>query len=491
MRWIRSRSSILPALAAALAVGCAIGPDYAPPSPPLAAGWSASDDPRVQRDPRTSEHWWEAFHDPTLETLVGEAFHQSPNLRAAGMRVLQAQARRGIAIGGLFPQTQEATGELTRTRRSLETSQAIAGQYQTTWRAGFDAAWELDFWGRFRRAIEASDAELLAAEADYDDVLVTLVAETAANYVRLRVFEDRLALAHANVEIQREGLELARVRFEAGGTSGLDVQQATTLLSDTEATIPALEASHWQTADALAVLLGVPPDGLGDRLATSNGIPEAPPTVSVGIPADLLRRRPDVRRSEGRLAAQSARVGVAMSDLLPRIQLVGSIGWAAEDADKLFTGRALEAAGGPRFDWPIFNYGRIVNSVRLADAQFEEAAALHVDTVLRAQRDVEDALIRYLRGLDQVNRLGRAAGAAHQAVELSLIQYREGAADYTRVLNTQQAKLQEEDRLASTRGDVTLAVIALYKALGGGWELREGKEIAPGRRFGEPLGAWW
>jgi NodT family efflux transporter outer membrane factor (OMF) lipoprotein len=408
------------------------------------------------------------------------------------MRVLQARARQGIAVGGFFPQTQEAGGELTRSRRSLETSTPITGQYQTTWRAGFDAAWELDFWGRFRRSVEAADADLVAADADYDDVLVTLVSETAANYVRLRVFEDRLALARANVEVQREGLELARVRYEAGGTSALDVQQATTLLSDTEATIPALEASHRQAANALAVLLGVPPDGLGDRLAASNGIPEAPPTVAVGIPADLLRRRPDVRRSEGRLAAESARVGVAMSDLLPRIELVGSIGWSAEDAGDLFTGRSLEAVGGPRFAWPILNYGRIVNAVRLADAEFEEAAALHVDTVLRAQRDVEDALVRYLRGLDQVNRLGRAAGAAHQAVEISLIQYREGAADYTRVLNTQQAKLQEEDRLASSRGDVTLAVIALYKALGGGWELREGqKEIVPGRRFGEPLGAWW
>jgi NodT family efflux transporter outer membrane factor (OMF) lipoprotein len=479
------RLSHLAAICLVLA-GCRIGPDFVRPDVPKAEGWSVERDARLAAR-EADARWWRAFRDPALESLVDEASVGNPTLRAAGLRVLQARGRRAIAIGGLFPQRQAAVGSITRSRASREIGSALpsegtdagegglfaAGERtRTIWQTGFDAAWELDFWGRFRRAIEAADAELLATLADYDDVWVTLVAELAASYVELRLLDERLGLAGENVAIQREALELARARFEAGGTSSLDVHQATALVADTEATIPALAADRRRVIDTIAVLVGVPPSGFEARLPEAAGVPEPPASIALGIPADLLRRRPDVRRAEQRLAAQSARIGVTAADLLPRIELAGSIGWSAEDAADLFTARSLRAAGGPRFDWPILNYGRIVNAVRVENAQFEELAASYVGVVLRAQKDVEDALSAYLRGLERVERLTEAAAAADRAVEVALIQYREGAADFTRVLTAQQAKLQEEDRLALARGEVTLAAVALYKALGGGWEIR-------------------
>ena len=279
-------------------------------------------------------------------------------------------------------------------------------------------------------------------------MLVSLVSEVASNYVQIRVLESRLEIARDNVRVQANSLEIARVRFEAGGTSELDFQQATTLLRDTEATIPDLEAQLRRAHNALSVLLGVPPSELPAILGTPGAIPAAPVAVAIGIPADLLRRRPDVRRAERQLAAQSAQIGVAEADLLPRVQLAGSIGVSASTAARLFQGRSLEAFGGPQLDWPVFNYGRLINEVRFQDARFQELVATYSDTVLRAQQDVEDALVGYVNGLERVELLTSSVAAANRAVELSLVQYREGATDYTRVLNTQQSKLREDDSLA-------------------------------------------
>jgi NodT family efflux transporter outer membrane factor (OMF) lipoprotein len=474
----RRRVPIL-ALLASLVAGCMVGPTFHRPSAPTAAAWRDVDGERLRTDGGAPERWWRVFDDTALDDLIVRAYRENLPLRAAGLRVVEAQALRGIAFGNLFPQTQELTGALTYTHASLATGEPVPRRDVTVGQIGFDASWELDLWGRFRRELESADAGLLAFLADYDDVLVSLVGEVASDYVQLRVLEARLALARDNVRVQRESLDLARVRFEAGGTSDLDVQQATTLLADTEATIPQLESQERQTANALSVLLGVPASDLPPLAATDAAIPVAPPTVTVGIPADLLRRRPDVRRAEHQLAAQSARVGVAVADLLPHVELAGSIGLSADTAEHLLAGHSLSALGGPQFVWPVLNYGRLLNEVRLQDATFQELVATYGDTVLRAQRDVENALVGYVRGAEQVARLTDAVTAADKAVDLSLIQYREGAADYTRVLDTQQAKLREDDSLASARGGVTLEVIALYKALGGGWELRQGADVVP------------
>jgi NodT family efflux transporter outer membrane factor (OMF) lipoprotein len=461
------------------APGCMVGPEYRRPAAPLAPTWIETPDPQVIADSVAPPRWWDELHDPVLDQLVERAYRQNLSLQAAGLRVIQAQARRGIAIGGLFPQTQEINASYSRTRSSANqvASQGV-GNFNS-YDASFDAAWELDLWGKFRRGIEAADEELLAAVASYDDVLVSLIGEVAAVYVRIRVLEEQLLLARSNADIQRESLEVARARFEAGGTSDLDVQQATSLLEDTEADIPQFKIDLRQAENALSVLLGMPPSDLTTLLSGSSGIPAPPPTILVSIPAELVRRRPDVRRDERLLAAQSARIGVAKSQLFPQIALNGSVGLSSEQAAEFFQGRSLEAMGGPQFRWPVLNYGRLINAVRVEDAKFQEQVVSWQNTVLVAQREVENAIVAYLRGAERVMRLERSVAAANRAVEISLIQYRGGATDYTSVLTAQQAKNVEDRKLTASRGEVTLSVVALYKALGGGWEIRDGDAFVP------------
>jgi len=456
-----------------------VGPDYHVPDAPVASRWSESEDARTRAAAVDTVEWWHVFDDPVLDRLITEARSRNLDLQAAALRVLQARARRAIAFGNLFPQNQAVAASYRRARISENRSGTAQELNNDLWDLTFDVSWEVDMWGRIRRQVEAADAQLLAQLASYDDVLVTLFGEIASTYVRIRVLEERLALARDNVRVQSESLGIARVRYEAGGTSELDVQQAETLLADTEASIPELEIGLRQAEHTLSVLLGAPPGDVSQVLSGSRGIPAAPPAVAAGIPADLLRRRPDVRLAERNLAAQSARIGVAKGVLLPRLQLVGSIGLAANSAADWFDGGSFEALGGPRIDWPILNYGRIINAVRTQDARFEELAVVYAQTVLAAQREVEDAMVGYLRGAEQVTRLAESVAAAKRAVDLSLVQYREGAADYTRVLTTQQAKLREDDSFATSRGAVTLNVITLYRAMGGGWQLREGEELVP------------
>ena len=477
-----------------------VGPDYRRPAVPVADNWIEANQGPVRTDSTQPSQWWEVFHDATLARLVQIAYAQNLGLRAAGLRVVEAQARRGITIGGLFPQTQALSGSYNRTVLSKNSFGAPSGSSSgitgataalgggrsfDTWQAGFDVTWELDFWGKFRRAIESSDAQLLAAVASYDDVLVSLVAEVAATYVEIRVLDERLAVARDNVGVQQDSLRIADVRYQAGGTSERDVAQAKTLLYDTEATIPQLETQQRQSLDSLSILLGVPPSDLTDVLGSPGRVPEVPTSVAVGIPADLLRRRPDVRSAELTAVAQSAQIGVAKSELLPAFQLIGSVGLSAVDAGKFFEGRSFNAQTGPAVNWPILNYGRLINNVRLQDATFQELLANYANAVLVAQRDVEDALVGYLRGRDQVASLDQSVAAANRAVDLSIIQYRQGATDYTAVLNTQQSKLRESDLLASTRGAVALSVVSLFKALGGGWELREGQDFVDDQTRGE------
>lgn len=459
-----------------------VGPDYVRPEAPTGAAWIETSDAAIRQQPADYSAWWSVFGDPILDQLVETAYRQNPSLRSAGVRVLEAQARRGIAIGGLFPQRQDAFGAYTRTGLSTERANQSSGLIDESfgdWQVGFDAAWELDFWGRFRRGIESADAELLASVAAYDDALVSLVSEVAANYILLRTFEELLQVARDNVAIQQRSYDIADARFRGGAVSRLDSEQAASLLESTRARIPAFEARIRQVENTLCVLLGMPPRHLEDLLGASRPIPSAPAEVAVGIPADLLRRRPDVRQAERVLAAQSARIGVAKADLLPRFILVGDISLAADDFSDLFTGDSFESFGGPTFRWAILNYGRIINNVRVQDAAFQALIGDYENTVLRAQADVEDAIAGFLGSRQQVEFLGRSVESAARAVGLADLQYREGAVDYTRVLNTQQSLLVEQERLVDTRGNVALDLAALYKALGGGWERRVGHDFVP------------
>ena len=471
--------------------GCAmVGPDYVKPTVVEPEKWLEAEDPQIKSETADFSQWWTGFNDPILNQLVESAYQQNLPLQIAGLRILEARAELGIAIGFQYPQQQQAFGQ--GSVNQISKYQANAGftdRYYFDYQVGFDAAWELDFWGKFRRAVQSGMANLEASIADYDDILVTLTSEVARSYVIIRTLEERLAVANENVRIQKRSLEIAEVRFKAGAVTELDVSQARALLRSTEATIPTLESDLRQVKNALAILLGKLPGEIDDTLGPPGLIPAVPAEVAVGIPTELLRRRPDIRFAERALAAQSALIGFAKADLFPHFSLFGTIGMrAASKVDttsnnsnfqKLFNGDSLTYFAGPSIDWDLFNYGRITNRVRVADARFQELAINYEDTVLKAAREVEDAMIGFLRTRDAVVFLADGVKASKRAVDLSLIQYREGLVDYQRVLDTQRFLTEQQDTLVATAGVVVSNLISMYKALGGGWEIREGQDFVP------------
>ena len=405
-------------------------------------------------------------------------------LQIAGLRILEARAELGVAVGNFYPQQQQATGDYIYADQSKNTALNVPGVDLSfaNYSAAFDAAWELDFWGKFRRGIESADAGFLASIADYDDLLVTLTAEVARAYAAMRTFEERLRISLENVDIQRESVKIAEARFKFGATTELDTKQAQTLLYSTLATVPDLQASIRQTRNAIAVLLGITPNQVDAIIGEQGGIPQVPEAVTVGIPAELIRRRPDIRRSELEAASQSALIGVARSDLYPSFVLFGTIGVASRNSfnapsSTLFESDSVFFQGGPSFSWNLFNYGRIKNQVRVQDARFQQLLINYQDTVLRAVQEAEDSITGFLRTREQLEYLDSGVAAAQRAVEIALLQYQEGAADYTRVLNTQESLFREQEREVTARGLVVTNLVGLYKALGGGWQIRVGNEF--------------
>jgi NodT family efflux transporter outer membrane factor (OMF) lipoprotein len=479
---------------ALLLTGCAVGPDYIRPEAPEPVKWLEEKDPVIKSEPADFGRWWTVFNDPVLNTLVERAFQQNFPLQIAGIRILEARAQLGIATGNLYPQSQSGKGSYAYTDVSKNTanSQRGADFHYGNIDLGFDAAWELDFWGKFRRAVESDMGNLEASIASYDDILVTLTAEVARTYIFIRTQEARLAIARENVKIQEQSLQITETRFKEGDVTELDVQQARALLRDTQATIPRIQSDLRQNKNGLAILLGVLPGELKELLDAPKPIPRIPSEVSVGVPSELLRRRPDIRLAERQLAAQSALIGVAKADLYPHFSLFGSIGLRASDSDvtaagypggssfsDLWDSDSIEFYGGPGFAWNIFNYGRIKNRVRVQDARFQQLVVNYRNTVLRAAQEVENAMVAFLRSQDQVKFLSESVNAATRSVDLSMIQYREGLVDYQRVLDTQRFQSQEQDLLTEIKGSVVLNFIAMFKALGGGWQIREGKNFVP------------
>ncbi|MBW2057566.1 MAG: efflux transporter outer membrane subunit [Deltaproteobacteria bacterium] len=484
------------ALAIALA-GCAmVGPDYVKPTAPEPREWIEKEDPKIKSEPADFSTWWKVFEDPVLDTLIEKAYKQNLPLRMAGIRILEARAQLGIAVGRQFPQWQRAEGGYAYRSRSENTAGTLPGMDFDFGEInlGFDAAWEIDVWGRYRRAVESSIGNLEASIANYDDVLVSLTAEVARTYVLVRTFEARLAVARENVKIQKRSLQIAEARFEGGEVSELDVQQAKALLRETQALIPGLDINLRQAKNGLAILLGILPDQIEEIVGGPMPIPTPPVEVAVGIPADLLRRRPDIRLAERRVASQCALIGVAKADLYPHFVLFGSIGLRASDAavtaagfpggssfGDFFNSNSIEWFTGPAFSWSIFNYGRIKNRVRLQDARFQRLAVNYQNTVLRAAQEVEDAMVAFLRAQQEAGYLLGSVEASKRSVDLSMLQYREGLADYQRVLEAQRSLRVAQDRLAATTGSVAVNLVSMYKALGGGWEIRVGRDFVPER----------
>ena len=467
-----------------------VGPDFETPQAPVAEKWQEAQDP-VYKSGDIDASWWKVFGDAVLNELIEVAYRQNLSLQAAGLRILEARAQLAIATGTQYPQQQLAAGSAIYNSASKNAANTSAGDLTfTDYALSIDAAWELDLWGKFRRGIQAADADYLASIANYDDLLVTLTADVANTYAAVRTFEERLTIANENVRLQRRSVDIAEARFRGGQVSELDVRQAETLLYRTQAAIPVLTAGVQQARNALSILLGMLPGRVNEILGAPGTIPVAPREVAVGIPNELLRRRPDVRRAELQAATQSALIGVAKADLYPSFSLVGSVGVLSSSGtnstrsgnsgfDSLFSSDSLFFVGGPQFNWPFLNYGRIKNSVRVQDARFQQAVANYQNTVLRAARETEDAMTGFLRARDETDFRDLAAGAAKRSADLAFVQYSEGAADYTKVLLTQQSLAEEQDRLTTARGDVLANLIALYKSLGGGWEVRAGKDVVP------------
>ena len=469
-------------VAATLApIACEVGPDFKRPASSVAAHWIEEPAAPPPAEPATA-NWWRVFADPTLDALIDTAYHNNLSLQVAGARVLQAQAQLQVAIGQLFPQQQALTGEVQHQRLSRDTPlTATSDPNLRTSQIGVGATWELDFWGKYRRGIESDRAAMLASLAAYDNALVSLTAGVASDYLNIRTLQQRIQVAQDNVQTQKESLRIARAQFENGETSELDVQQALTQLAQTQAQIPGLENSLRATKDSLAVLLGLTPDRIDERLGAGTTIPTAPGQVATGMPKDLLRRRPDVRQAELTAAAQSAGIGVAKSNLYPSFSLSGSFGYLSTSVgnNSLFSWDNRATAAGASFVLPIFNYGRIVNSIRVQDAVFEQAVLNYQNTVLEAQQEVEDARAAFTAAQETLATLGEAATSARRTTELAIVRYKEGASDYTTVLSAEQLQLQIEDELASAQGGVPLALVSVYRALGGGWQLRQGQDLLP------------
>ncbi len=463
--------------------GCIkVGPDFQRPESLVSKDWIEAGDERVRNGTADYREWWKVFNDPVLDRLIDRAYRENLTLRIAGIRILEARAQLGIAIGNIFPQTQQASGSVERIRTSESSPQAIPVYSQD--QIGVNASWELDFWGRFRRSIESANAAWLATVADYDNAMITLTADVADSYIAIRTLEKRIAIARENVETQKENLKITEARFRFGTVTQLDVEQAQTVLNNTLASIPSLETQLRQQEDALCVLLGIAPTDLADSLKGASEIPVSPPQVIAGIPADLLRRRPDIRSAEYQAAAQSALIGVAKADLYPAFSLNGMFGFLSTNAGRsgipdMFQWENRMFQIGPSFQWNIFNYGQITNNVRTQDARFQELLITYQNTVLSAQQDVEDNLAAFLRAQERARYLALSTAAARNALDLAAKQYRQGIIAFTTVLVAQQSLLSEQDNLAVAMGSISSGLVGVYRSLGGGWEVREGKELAP------------
>lgn len=459
----------LPALTALALTACvAVGPDYTPPKSAAPANWQrldAADGLFSPTAPGDLSQWWRRLDDPLLSALIDEALAAGPDLRSAVARLREARARRTTAFAAFFP---EVTG--TASGRSSKSSAATGGgDTRELYSAGFDAGWELDLFGGVRRGVEAAEADLAAAAATLEETRVSLAAEVAANYVGVRSLQLRLAIARANLASQSETLQLTEWREQAGLANRQEVDQARSSREQTRAQIPALETVLAETEHRLDLLLGQPPGSLHPRLAAAGDLPPVPEQIAVGIPADTLRQRPDLRAAERAVAAATARVGVAEAARYPGFRLSGSLDVEALTLGALDNGGASASSLLGSITVPLFDAGRRRSQVEVQDAQREQALVSYEKTLLAALQEVENALVALVRNRERSAALAVATDAAHSAAELARQRYAAGLIDFQSVLDTERSVRALEDTLASARGDGVLALIKLYKALGGGW----------------------
>ncbi len=459
-----------------------VGPNYKEPKTNVAQHWSKNRS--VSEKTFQDAKWWHKFHDQNLTTLIDKGYHNNLSLQSAGVKVLQARAQLAQSVGELYPQQQALIGNFNYNRIGGGSLQNLLPQNFDTALLGFTANWEIDFWGKYRRAIQSNDANFLASFAAYDHALVTLTADIATAYIKIRTSEALIKITKQNIQIQKISLKIAQSRFRAGQTSLLDVEQASTELAETEATLPPLFSNLQTQKDLLAVLLGLNPNEVDAFIQKKHGIPKAPSSVAVGIPKETLIRRPDIHQARLEAIAQSASIGATEANLYPSLSLTGTFAFAANNIPPSSLGNLLNwsnrtITAGPAINWPLLNYGQITNAVRAQDAAFQQSLLRYLNLVLKAQQEVQDNITRYIEAQNAERSLIKANRSAIRSTKLALIRYKEGENDYTTVLYAEQQQLRVQTSMTNAEGDVPLALVALYRALGGGWQIRNCNDVVP------------
>ncbi|MCF8031881.1 MAG: efflux transporter outer membrane subunit [Desulfarculaceae bacterium] len=462
--------------------GCMkVGPDYKPPKKQVPPTWQQAGDPSLPRIQANLVNWWEVFDDPQLSGLIKRADLGNLDLKAAVSRVKQARAQLGVVTGELYPQL-DANADGTRQQASKNslsnpTGLGITGE---EFQLGASASWEIDLFGRIRRSVEAAQADLQASKEDRTDVMVSLYSQVAQTYLTARTLQARISATQENIESQKGVLKLTQARFKWGLATDLDVSQAETVLGSSQAELPPLRTSLVEAFNTLALLLGLPPSSLKKELDKPMPIPVPPEKVAVGVPADLLRQRPDIRRAERQLAAATARIGVATADLYPRFTLLGSLGTVATNASDLFGAGSLAYSIGPSISWNIFAGGSIRSQIKVQDALTEQALLTYESTLLAALKEVEDALEAFKQEKRRQVALAQTVASSRRALELAVRLYKEGLQDFQPVLDAQRNLFNYDNQLASSRGQVAIDLVVIYQALGGGWDPQDNDATGQG-----------
>jgi len=474
---------------------CAVGPDFVRPEIRVPSAWHSSNDgTNTTQDAADLSTWWNSFHDPVLSTLIQKASEGSPDLRIALSRIRQSRAVRGVTAAGLIPtisanaslsrgHTPSASPVTTNTNAAPSSSSNIAStsSYSSTsipgvinrYREGLDASWQLDIFGGIRRGIEAADADLSASVEDAHDIQITLFAEIGVAYMNIRGYQRQIAIAKENLEAQIRTADITHKRYRAGFVNGLDAANADAQVSTTQSQIPALESAYLSAVYGLCVLTGEPPQTLALLFSEPTAIPSPLPEVPIGLPSDLIRRRPDIRRSEANLHAATARIGAATAELFPSFSLTGSVGYTATDKKMLGTPAARFWTVGPSISMPIFQIGRIRWNIEAANAAQEETLLGYQRTVISALGEVESALVIYANEKSHQKLLVDAVESNKRAVDLATRLYLAGRTDFLNVVTAQRSLFAAQDALAQSDRDLSIDLITLYKALGGGWKESE------------------
>jgi NodT family efflux transporter outer membrane factor (OMF) lipoprotein len=453
-----------------------VGPDYVRPAPAVPAAWNAplQGGIAVSADARSLASWWTTLNDPELNRLIERAAAGNLDLKKAAVRIREARARRGVSQAGLYP-ALDASGAATRSRGAADTGPAATTDLFS---AGLDASWEIDLFGSVRRSVEAADADLAAAGEELRDTLVTLLAEVAVNYVDLRTAQARLAVTETSIKSLEESLRLAQWRSRAGLGDELAVEQARYNLANARSQIPSLLTATAGARNRLSVLLGEAPGAVDAALSNPGPLPTPPAEVAIGVPADLLRQRPDVRKAERQLAAQTARIGVATAELYPKLKLSGAIGLQALTLNRLFNSANATSSASAGLSWRVFDAGAIRQNIEVQSALQEQALIAYESAVLSAREEAENAIVAYAQEQRRRRELSEAALSAQTAAELASLKYRAGLIDFTTVLEAERSLLSFRDQLAQSDGAIVTNLVRLYKSLGGGWRALapEGRE---------------